>query len=185
MLLAQIVVFLIGSLLIIYVSRNALKVVASHGYYRFFAWELILLLFVINLSSWFRNPSRWYQIISWILLFASLIPLFLGIITLRNGRRSDGIRSTETDLYDFERTSLLVTNGIYRYIRHPLYSSLLLLTWGIFFKVPGFIGFVIAVVTVFFLLKTAQADENECIRFFGEPYQEYMRHSKRFIPFLL
>ena len=43
----------------------------SHGFYRFFAWEAILGLFLLNVDFWFRDPFAWYQIIAWTLLFAS------------------------------------------------------------------------------------------------------------------
>jgi protein-S-isoprenylcysteine O-methyltransferase Ste14 len=87
-------------------------------------------------------------------------------------------------LLAFEKTSSLVTSGIYHYIRHPLYSSLLFLTWGIFFKGLSWPGFLLALAATLFLIATARADEAECIRFFGAPYQAYMKRSKRFVPFL-
>lgn len=84
----------------------------------------------------------------------------------------------------FEKTTALITGGIYAHIRHPLYSSLLLLAWGISFKAPSLPGVLLAHVSTTFLIATARADEAECIRFFGDEYQEYMRTTKRFIPFL-
>jgi protein-S-isoprenylcysteine O-methyltransferase Ste14 len=87
-------------------------------------------------------------------------------------------------LLAFENTSALVTQGIYRFIRHPLYCSLILLTWGIFFKDLVWHGLVLALAATLLLFATARADEKECIRFFGDPYQVYMRGTKRFIPFI-
>ena len=83
----------------------------------------------------------------------------------------------------FEATAL-VTTGIYRYIRHPLYSSLLLLDWGIFFKAPSWPGGFLALAASLLLFATARADESECIRFFGAPYQEFMKRTRMFVPFL-
>ena len=77
-----------------------------------------------------------------------------------------------------------MTSGIYHYIRHPLYSSLLLLTWGTFFKALTWPGLMLALAATLFLFATAKADEAECLRFFGAPYQAYMQHSKRFVPFV-
>jgi protein-S-isoprenylcysteine O-methyltransferase Ste14 len=34
------------------------------------------------------------------------------------------------------------------------------------------------------LFATAKADAAECLRFFGTPYQEYLKRSKRFVPFV-
>jgi len=85
----------------------------------------------------------------------------------------------------FEKTTTLVTTGIYHYIRHPLYSSLLLLSWGAFFKSPTLLAGDLAAAASLCLYLTARADEVECLRFFGERYREYMKTTKRFIPFLL
>ena len=90
----------------------------------------------------------------------------------------------EENLYGFEKTSKLVTSGIYKYIRHPLYSSLFLLTWGILFKHPDWILLNVAIFASVFLFLTARADEKECIKYFGENYRDYMKRTKRFIPFL-
>jgi len=70
------------------------------------------------------------------------------------------------------------------YIRHPLYSSLLFLAWGIFFKIPSWSGALLALMATLFLFATARADEAECIRFFGPAYEKYMKKTKRFVPFL-
>jgi protein-S-isoprenylcysteine O-methyltransferase Ste14 len=52
------------------------------------------------------------------------------------------------------------------------------------FKAPLFAGGTLAVLATIFLIYTAKADEEECVRFFGEEYQEYMKRTKRFIPFI-
>jgi protein-S-isoprenylcysteine O-methyltransferase Ste14 len=65
-----------------------------------------------------------------------------------------------------------------------MYSSLFLLTWGIFFKSPSWIGMILAIAATLFLIATAKADEAECTRFFGTQYQEYMKTTKRFVPYI-
>ncbi len=44
----------------------------SHGFYRFFAWELLLALFVLNVRKWFYRPFTPHQLVSWLLLFAGI-----------------------------------------------------------------------------------------------------------------
>ncbi|HLO33225.1 MAG TPA: methyltransferase [Anaerolineales bacterium] len=182
--MTQWIIFSLGSLLLIAISWKSLGEPRSHGFYRFFAWEAMLALLLINVSFWFYKPFAWNQIIAWSLLFLCLIPLAFGVQTLR--RRGNPARQREDDstLLAFEKTTTLVTSGIYQYIRHPLYSSLLLLTWGIFFKLPSFLGAALALTATAFLVATAKADETECIRFFGAPYQEYMKQTKRFVPYI-
>ena len=44
-------VFVVVSAVIVYVSRASLRVPRSHGFYRFFAWEVILALTLLNLDG--------------------------------------------------------------------------------------------------------------------------------------
>ncbi len=176
------IVFGIGSITLITISWKSLVKPRSHGLYRFFAWECILLLFVVNVNYWFKNPFAWYQLIAWTLLIISLIPLAYGVHSLRTRGNPTTKREGDDSLLGFEKTTKLVTTGIYKHIRHPLYSSLLILTWGIFFKLPSLTGIALVSVTTAFLYATAKTDEAECIQYFGNDYQEYMKRTKMFIP---
>ena len=180
----EILGFLAGTALLLWFSRKSLRTTKSHGFYRFFAWECILGLFLLNSDFWFYKPLAWNQLIAWTLLFACLIPLTFGVRALTSRGKPTDNRETDPSLLAFEKTTQLVTSGIYRYIRHPLYSSLFLLTWGIFFKHLSITAVVLAIAATVFLVLTAKADEAECTQFFGAEYQEYMKHTKRFVPFL-
>lgn len=180
----KLIAFLLATGLLIYVSRASLRQPGSHGFYRFFAWEAILLLFLLNVERWFIDPFAWHQLIAWTLLFACIIPLAFGVKSLRERGQPVEERPGDPSLLAFEKTTALVTSGIYAYIRHPLYSSLLLLAWGIFFKAPGLVGGTLVLVATTFLVATARADEQECVRFFGAQYLDYMQKTRRFIPYL-
>jgi protein-S-isoprenylcysteine O-methyltransferase Ste14 len=82
-----------------------------------------------------------------------------------------------------EATPQLVTKGIYRTIRHPLYASLLYLAWGIFFKSPSILDGCLVIVATAFLYATARADEAECRVKFGKEYADYMNKTRMFVPF--
>jgi protein-S-isoprenylcysteine O-methyltransferase Ste14 len=180
----QWILFTVGSLFIIGISWKSLRNPRSHGFYRFFAWECILGLFLINVEFWFYKPFLWNQIIAWFLLVVSLIPLVFGVHTLRTRGKPTQQREEDSSLLAFEKTTTLVTSGIYHYIRHPLYSSLFFLTWGIFFKSISWLAIILAGMSALFLVLTAKADEMECTHFFGSQYREYMKSTKMFIPFV-
>ncbi|MGB9072376.1 MAG: isoprenylcysteine carboxylmethyltransferase family protein [Terriglobales bacterium] len=84
-----------------------------------------------------------------------------------------------------EATTTLVTVGAYRYIRHPLYASLLCLGWGAFFKHVTLFGFLLVVTLSAFLTATAKVEEAENLRKFGDSYAAYMKKTKMFVPFLV
>lgn len=180
----KIIFFLVVSSGILSISRASLFNPRSHAFFRFFAWELILLLFLINISFWFDHPLSWNQVISWCLLLLCILPVVWGMILLIKFGKPVENRSGDASLFGFEKTSHLVTNGIYRYIRHPLYCSLLLLSWGIFMKHPSWIGAILAILASVFLFLTSWTEEKELVLFFGSAYQDYMKTSKRFIPFI-
>ncbi|MBU2612072.1 MAG: isoprenylcysteine carboxylmethyltransferase family protein [Chloroflexi bacterium] len=169
------IIFTAGSIFIVWYSIPSLRRPGSHGFYRFFAWEAILGLFLLNVRGWLDDPFAWHQIISWILLIVSIFPVVQGVTLLRKAGKPEG---------NFEATTQLVTRGIYHYIRHPLYASLLYLAWGIFFKSPSLLDGCLAAVATAFLYATARADESECLIKFGEEYAGYMKTTKMFIPFL-
>ena len=179
----KILLFGVSSGFLWYVSRASLRVVRSHGFYRFFAWEMILALTLVNSGMWFTHPLSFRQIISWIFLILSLLLLWNGLSMIRSMGQSNEQRQDAT-LLAFEKTSVLVTSGIYRYIRHPLYGSLLFLAWGIFLKDVTWLSVSLVAVASICLALTGRADEAECIQHFGQSYEEYMSRTKMFIPFL-
>jgi protein-S-isoprenylcysteine O-methyltransferase Ste14 len=180
----KLIAFVVVSIGLIYISRASLREPRSHGFYRFFAWEFIVALFLLNMNAWFHNPLSWHQLIAWFLLIACIVPLVFGIRSLATQGKPVQQREGEPQLLAFEKTSTLVTTGVYHYIRHPLYSSLLFLAWGIFFKAPSWPGGLLAIAATLFLIATAKSDEAECIRFFGPAYQAYMKRTKMFVPFV-
>jgi len=181
--MGNLTLFLIFSLPIVAISRRSLFNLRGHGFYRFISWECILWIFIKNYQYWFSNPDTINQVFSWLFLFISLSVLIPGVMSLR--RRGDqSMKRDDINLYEFEKTTQLVDTGIYKYIRHPLYSSLLFLTWGICMKNPTAVVIVVSIISTAALLITAMLDEKECISYFGEKYKKYMQGTKRFFPFM-
>jgi protein-S-isoprenylcysteine O-methyltransferase Ste14 len=181
--IVKLICFLLGTAGLAYVSRASLAAPRSHGFYRFFAWEAILGLGLLNIDVWFRDPLSWHQLISWPLLVISALLVIVGVHLLKQKGTPDPQRD-DVPLVALEKTTTLVTTGAYGYIRHPLYSSLLFLAWGIFFKAPSWLGGLLAVLATLALVATARIEEAENLRFFGEAYREYMEQTRMFVPFL-
>jgi protein-S-isoprenylcysteine O-methyltransferase Ste14 len=160
---------------IVVLSWPSLRDRRSHGFYRFFAFESILILILLNVPHWFRDPFSTRQIVSWALLILSLVLAVHGFHLLQVVGKPVG---------QIENTSRLVTTGAYRFIRHPLYSSLLLLSWGAFLKDPSVAGFLLASIAFGSLVATARVEERENLARFGPPYAAYIERTKMFIPFL-
>lgn len=177
-------VFLAGTLVLAVVSRASLRKPGSHGFYRFFAWEFMLGVFVLNMHAWYTDMDSAHKVIARILFALSLFLVLLGVGLLQLSGRPDTERN-DSPMFEFEKTTQLVTTGIYRYIRHPIYSSLLCLCWGFFFKQPSWLAGLFAMTACGFLLAAARAEERENIQFFGDAYLTYMKRTKMFVPFIL
>jgi protein-S-isoprenylcysteine O-methyltransferase Ste14 len=177
------IIFVGGTAAILYLSKASLRRPNSHGFYRFFAWQLLLVLFLLNMQKWFEEPLAAHQLVAWSLLMISIFLIVESVVRLRvEGVPSD--TRVDDSLISIEKTTRLVTGGIYHYIRHPMYSSLFFLGWGIFFKDPSWLGSILAIAASVFLVLTARFEEAENIRFFGSDYRAYMRRSRMFVPFL-
>ncbi|HNY15036.1 MAG TPA: isoprenylcysteine carboxylmethyltransferase family protein [Bacteroidales bacterium] len=148
-----------------------------HGIARFFSFESIFILLLLNLKVWFKNPFSAYQVISWIFLFASIYPGIAGFLTLH--------RKGSPEENHIERTTVLVKTGIYKYIRHPLYCSLFLLGTGIVFKEPARFQLLLGAINLLAVYFTARMEEKEMIKKFGPEYIEYMHGTRMFIPYVL
>ena len=79
----------------------------------------------------------------------------------------------------------LVTGGIYRYIRHPQYTGLMLMSLGMILDwatLPMLILFPIMAAVYY---RLARREENDMIAEFGDEYRAYMKRTRRFIPYVV
>jgi protein-S-isoprenylcysteine O-methyltransferase Ste14 len=173
--LLELIVFVIASVALVVVFADCLRDPGSHGFYRFFAFEAILGLVMVNAEHWFSDPFSARQVISWLLLGSSLVLALHGFRLLRTLGKPDG---------PVESTTQVVRTGAYRYIRHPLYGSLLLGAWGAFLKDPSPVGALLGLLATGFLVATAKVEEGENLVKFGDEYASYMRETRMFSPFL-
>ena len=181
--MSQLSAFAAGTTLLLWFSRKPLRHPGTHGFYRFFAWEAILALLVMNHQFGSENPVLTYQLVSWTLMPLSIVLALLGLATLLiEGRASS--RRADHGLLGFERTTRLVTRGVFKYIRHPMYASLLALTWGAYFEDPSWFGVALAAIASGLLFLVARADERECTAYFGQAYVDYMSRTRMFVPFI-
>jgi protein-S-isoprenylcysteine O-methyltransferase Ste14 len=170
-------VLIIGTILILLFSWFlSIKHKRYHGIARFFSFESIFIMILLNLNVWFKDPFAILQIISWLLLFFSLYPAIAGFVLLKKVGKP-GV--------NFENTSVLVKKGLYKYIRHPLYLSLFIFGTGIMFKNPGTVQIILDFVNLIAVFLTSKIEEKEMIARFGKEYEEYIKETRMFVPYIL
>lgn len=141
------------------------------------ALQSVLLLALVVAGPWFRlAEAEGFNLGVFIVsggLF--LIGAVLGVLGVRHLGRN------RTPYPQPLAEARLVTTGVYAWVRHPLYASLIYagLGWaGIWHSTPAL---VIAVINVVFFDAKARCEERWLRAKFPE-YAEYVRRVKRFLP---
>jgi protein-S-isoprenylcysteine O-methyltransferase Ste14 len=109
-----------------------------------------------------------------------LLPLLLGIGI--NLMADNALRKAKTTVKPFEESSALVTGGVYRISRHPMYFGFVLILIGValimgsltpFLVVPVF---AILIDTVFIRVEERMLEDK-----FGRTWLDYKKHVRRWI----
>lgn len=121
-----------------------------------------------------RIPEPWLLGTSLLLLVGGLVIRWTAILTL--GR----FFSTCVAIHQGHR---LVQTGLFRLVRHPSYSGLLLLFLGMGLSFGSWFSFIVIVVPfVVALLYRIQVEESSLVEALGQEYIEYCKSTKRLLP---
>ncbi|MFO7708552.1 MAG: methyltransferase [Desulfobacterales bacterium] len=180
----KLLLFFILSLPLVVLSRRTLFNLKKHGFYRLVVWECILWISIRNHRHLIVETFDLQQFIASVLMIASLAFVLSAVFMLRRKGRANRQRDDET-LFVFEKTTVVIESGIFRYVRHPMYSSLLLLAWGLMLRNIETPSLMVAIVATGAGIVAALVEEKENIAYFGERYKRYMLKTKRFVPYFI
>ncbi len=76
----------------------------------------------------------------------------------------------------------LVTDSLYKYIRHPQYLGLLLITTGMLIQWPTILTIIMWPILLFAYRHLARAEEKEMEEKFGQQYLDYKNQTPMFFP---
>ena len=125
----------------------------------------------------YRIPAPWSFVMMGIQLLSALLLL---IALLQTDTLSFvGLRQ----LFEEEKTERLITRGLYKLIRHPLYTFSLLFVW--FTPTMSRNSLTLYVGVTLYLFVGAYFEERKLLREYGEDYAEYKRKTPMMIPGLV
>jgi protein-S-isoprenylcysteine O-methyltransferase Ste14 len=126
---------------------------------------------------WTRSPRAWQVVLAILLLLLACLLSWTSTRSLGRQFRLEAALGAEHQL---------VTQGPYRFIRHPIYASMLCLLLGTAILLTPLYLFVPAIVV--FLIGTAiriRIEDRLLAKRFGEQFENYRRSTSRLIPFVI
>jgi protein-S-isoprenylcysteine O-methyltransferase Ste14 len=80
----------------------------------------------------------------------------------------------------------VVQNGPYHYLRHPAYSGTFLTMLGVGLALGNWAGLLVLLLCVFAgHLYRVRVEEQVLLQSIGQPYADYMRQTRRFLPWII
>jgi protein-S-isoprenylcysteine O-methyltransferase Ste14 len=148
----------------------------------FYSLALLISLILLLLSAKIFFLSyiliRFTVFINIISIFLSILGLIICVYsrTILGGNWSKNVV--------IKKDHELITSGLYKYVRHPIYLGLLMLFLGTAIAI-GNLGCILGFVLLFFSFYIKlKEEENLMIEQFKEKYLDYMKRTKALIPFL-
>jgi protein-S-isoprenylcysteine O-methyltransferase Ste14 len=77
----------------------------------------------------------------------------------------------------------LVTDGAYKYLRHPIYTGLIIVFWGYSLYSESLIRVIISLILIFLFNEKAKFEESKLSQKFPD-YKNYMKKTWRIFPFI-
>ena len=114
-------------------------------------------------------------------LFGLVFLIIAAIIIILSINKFREIKTTISPLNP-DNTSSLVSTGIYKYTRNPMYFGLLLMLFSTALFLKNFISFLILPLFILFITKNQILPEEEALEnIFGEKYKNYKKKVRRWI----
>jgi len=78
----------------------------------------------------------------------------------------------------------LITHGVYRIVRHPIYLGVLIVIFGVPVYASSLNGYLVMSVLIPIVLNRIRIEERLLTDEFGDAYREYQETTKKVIPFI-
>jgi protein-S-isoprenylcysteine O-methyltransferase Ste14 len=156
----------------------------QEGVFILFGLRLTALVVVAAGIAWMTNPQwmAWASLPlpSWLRWIAVAVAVSGGCLWVW-AVHSLGKNLTDTVVTRQDHT--LVTDGPYRWIRHPFYTACAIgLVGGSVVMANWFFPLAAAIVWIAFLVPRTRIEEANLAARFGDQYREYMRQTGRYLP---
>lgn len=124
----------------------------------------------------YKNNS-FFQILGFLLV---IIGFSVSIIA----RRELGFNWAHAAEFQIRKNHTLVTSGLYKYIRHPIYTGIFLTVLGTELIVESYLFIPFFTFGIIFFFMQVKMEEKILLNKFGIAYQKYVKKTKMFLPYI-
>lgn len=122
-----------------------------------------------------RLDEPWFSYPGYLLIVAGLSLDVIGAIQFRRAR-------TTINPLRPEKSSSVVTSGVYRFSRNPMYLGMLTVLCGVAFLLKAISGFLLLPVFVLLINRLQIMPEEKALKkLFGDSYQQYLNRVRRWV----
>ena len=142
-----------------------------------------MLVVIFGLLMWLINQQvgvtwltgSWQQVVASLISLLALLCVVAGVVSFQRAQ-------TTVDPMHPEKTSAVVTTGIYQYSRNPMYLGFLLLLLAWVFKLGNPITLIMLPLFVWYMNRfQIQPEERILAQQFGEDYTQYQQQVRRWL----
>ena len=139
---------------------------------------LFVICIVVMVGLWLVFPIM--QFVTFPISLVGILPLVAGLGIAKRG--SDIFEKTGTNIETFDNPDILVTDGLYRISRNPMYLGFLVALLGVAVVLGNFSSLLVAV--GFFVITDRwyiKFEEKAMAKTFGDRYAEYKAKTRRWL----
>ena len=145
------------------------------------ALALLALLAVLATGHWLAGsalPFMMPLVLYWVMNAAVIAGLVLGGVALRSYHLGAFIGTAQLRGTD-DTAAALSVSGLHRWVRHPLYSAVLLIVWGM---ARSELDVATACWVTLYLIIGSRIEEQRLIARYGDAYRRYRSTTPAFLP---
>ena len=162
-------------------NRGMLAVAGRFHRLAYNLFAIVHLGVVLAIGRWLAAGSAGFALPIWLVWVGDAMVVggaVLGFAALRSYRAAPfiGIAQLHGDGDDDEPLAL---DGLHRWMRHPLYSALFLMLWGLA-RSP--LGLATAIWASLYLIVGSRIEEQRLVARYGDAYRAYRRATPAFLP---
>lgn len=155
----------------------------GYRYYRLI-YNLIAFVSLVALL-WYQQtlPANRFWGFDWLVDTLSVIFVSSGLIIIFRALRGYDLREFLGLTSSVKATaSEFRSDGLLRYVRHPLYTGTILFVWGLFIEDASLRSLITAVCATVYILIGIVFEERKLVTEFGEKYLDYRRRVPMLFP---